>query len=551
MSTPRKILITSALPYVNGPIHLGHLLEVVQTDIWARFQRMRGHDCYYVCASDAHGTPVMLRARSEGMEPAAMAQQFGEEHQRDFADFLISFDFYHSTHSPENERLVGQIFQALEAGEHIARRNVRQAYDEQEQMFLPDRFVKGTCPVCKTPDQYGDSCENCSATYTPAELIDPVSVISGTPTVERDSEHLFFRLEHFADAVKAWLDTGAVAREVRAKLDEWLDGELRDWDISRDAPYFGFQIPGHPNKFFYVWLDAPVGYMASFTALCEREGLTFEDWWGADSEAELHHFIGKDIFYFHCLFWPAVLQGSGHRLPTNVHVHGFVNVNGEKMSKRRGTFVRARTYIEHLNPEWLRYFYAARLGPGIDDIDLAFDDFVARVNSDLVGKFVNIASRCAGFITKRFDGRLADALPDEALYASFIEGSESIAEAYEQREFGRAMREIMAFADRANQYVDHHKPWVLAKEPDRLDEVQAICTQGLNLFRVLLVWLKPVLPAVAEKAEAFLQVDPLSWDDAGTPLLGTQIAPFKALMTRVDAAAVEQMLEAGREPPAA
>ncbi|MEM9386946.1 MAG: methionine--tRNA ligase [Pseudomonadota bacterium] len=550
MSTPRKILITSALPYVNGPIHLGHLLEVVQTDIWARFQRMQGHDCYYVCASDAHGTPVMLRARNEGLEPEVMAQQFGEEHQRDFADMLISFDFYHSTHSPENERLVGEVFTSLDAGEHIVRRNVRQAYDEQEQMFLPDRFVKGTCPVCKTPDQYGDSCENCGATYSPAELIEPVSVISGTPTVERDSEHLFFRLEHFAEKVKSWLDTGAVSREVRAKLDEWLNGELRDWDISRDAPYFGFEIPGHPSKFFYVWLDAPVGYMASFTALCEREGLDFEAWWGADSGAELHHFIGKDIFYFHCLFWPAVLYGSGHRLPTNVHVHGFVNVNGQKMSKRRGTFVRARTYIDHLNPEWLRYFYAARLGPGIDDIDLAFDDFVARVNSDLVGKFVNIASRCAGFITKRFDGRLANALPDEALYRSFVEGSESVAQAYEQREFSRAMREIMTFADRANQYVDHHKPWVLAKDPDRLDEVQAICTQGLNLFRTLLVWLKPVLPSVAKQSEAFLRIEPLTWEDAHTPLLGTEIAPFKALMTRVDAAAVEQMLEAGREPAA-
>jgi methionyl-tRNA synthetase len=544
MNSPRRILVTSALPYVNGPIHLGHLLETIQTDIWVRFQRMRGHDCRYVCASDAHGTPVMLRARDEGIEPADLAARFGAEHQRDFADFLISFDAYYTTHSPENQQFVETIYTALVAGGHITRKSVRQAFDEVEGMFLPDRFVRGRCPNCNSPDQYGDSCEVCGATYSPAELKDARSVLSGTPPVERESEHLFLRLADFTDMLRGWIDGGAVAPEIKAKLSEWFETGLRDWDITRDAPYFGFEVPDAPGKYFYVWLDAPVGYMAAFSQLCADTGLDFDQWWGSDSAAELYHFIGKDIVYFHCLFWPAVLHGAGYRTPTAVNVHGFVTVNGEKMSKSRGTFVRGRDYADHLDPEWLRYFYAARLAPGIDDIDLSFDDFVQRVNADLVGKFVNIASRCAGFITKRFDGRLASTLADPALHREFVAAGDGIARAYEQREFARAMREIMALADRANQYIDEHKPWQLAKDPARLNEVQAICSQGLNLFRVLLVYLKPVLPQVATRAEAFLQTGPMTWESAAEPLLGTVISPFKALMTRADPKDVEKMLAA-------
>jgi methionyl-tRNA synthetase len=550
MSAPRKILVTSALPYVNGPIHLGHLVEVIQTDIWVRFQRMRGNDCRYVCASDAHGTPVMLRARAEGEDPAELAARFGDEHQRDFADFLIGFDVYHTTHSRENRLLVESIYNALVAGGHIARRTVHQAFDVKEQMFLPDRFVRGRCPNCDSPDQYGDSCEVCGATYTPADLNDPISVLSGTPPVERDSEHLFFRLDNFTDLLRGWLDRGGVAPEVRAKLDEWFESGLKDWDITRDAPYFGFEVPNMPGKFFYVWLDAPVGYMAAFSRLCSEQDLIFDEWWGEDAEAELYHFIGKDIVYFHCLFWPAVLHGAGYRMPTGVNVHGFVTVNGEKMSKSRGTFIRARSYADHLNPEWLRYFYAARLGPGIDDIDLSFDDFVLRVNADLVGKFVNIASRCAGFLTKRFEGRLAAALPDEALYQQFVDAGESIAGAYEQREYSRAMREIMALADRANQYIDEHKPWQMARDPALADDVQAVCSQGINLFRVLLTYLKPVLPALAANAERFLNTGELSWEDAATPLTGGTIAPFTPLMTRADNDTVDRMLNAVREEQA-
>ena len=423
----RRILVTSALPYANGSIHLGHLVEYLQTDIWVRFQRMRGHECYYVCATDGHGTPVMIRARREGIDPAELVERYHHEHARDFADFLIEFDNFWTTHSAENEAIVGTIYNALRDAGHIYTKTINQAYDAQEKMFLPDRFVRGTCPVCGTEDQYGDACENCGSTYSPADLKSPVSVLSGQPPEYRDSEHYFFRLGNFRDFLQSWIHRAGLDESVARKTSEWFGDELRDWDISRDAPYFGFRIPGTEDKYFYVWLDAPIGYMASFKALCERDGLDFDAWWQPESDTELYHFIGKDIIYFHALFWPAVLHGAGLRTPTSVYAHGFLTVNGKKMSKARGTFINARTYLSHLEPEYLRYYYAAKLGPGIDDIDLSLEDFMSRVNSDLVGKLVNIASRCAGFITRSFDGRLSDALPDPALYRQFAAAGESIA----------------------------------------------------------------------------------------------------------------------------
>jgi methionyl-tRNA synthetase len=543
-SDNRQILVTSALPYANNSIHIGHLVEYIQTDIWVRFQRLRGHQCTYVCASDAHGTPVMLRARELGIEPEQLVEQFREEHQRDFAAFGIAFDNYHSTHSPENQALVESIYSSLEAGGHITRRKIRQAYDEQAGMFLPDRFVRGTCPYCGAEDQYGDSCENCGQTYSPSDLVNPRSVLSGQAPVERESEHYFFRLGDFEDSLKDWIGSGVVDTGVAKKLDEWFEAGLQDWDISRDAPYFGFRIPDTDDKYFYVWLDAPVGYMASVANRAERLGA--EDvahFFSTDSPTELYHFIGKDIAYFHTLFWPAVLQAAGYRKPTGVFVHGFLTVDGQKMSKSRGSFIPAATYLEHLNPEYLRYYYACKLGPGLDDIDLNLEDFVSRTNSDLVGKFVNIASRCSGFIQRGSNGQLADRLDDPELYAEFVAAGESIAEAYEAREYGRAMRSIMALADRANQYIDEHKPWVLAKDPDQAERVQLVCTQGLNLFRVLLTYLKPVLPSLAASAEAFLAAGELDWAARTVPLLEHRIEKFKALLTRVDPKAVAAMVE--------
>jgi methionyl-tRNA synthetase len=539
----RRILVTSALPYPNGPLHFGHVLEAIQTDIWVRFQKLRGHDCLYVCATDAHGTPIMLKAREENVAPAELVARYGKTQRNDFADFLVGLDYFHTTHSEENRRLTSLIYERVRDGGHIARHSVRQAYDEQARMFLPDRYVRGTCPNCHSPDQYGDACEVCSKAYTPLELIDPVSVVSGTRPVERESEHLFFKLADFTELLRRWTRSGALDAAVQNKLEEWFAVGLRDWDISRDAPYFGFEIPGEPGKYFYVWVDAPVGYMASFERLCAERGLDFGAYWGADSSAELYHFIGKDIVYFHALFWPALLAGAGFRTPTALAVHGFLTVNGEKMSKRRGTFITARAYLDQLPPEPLRYYFAAKLGPGLDDIDLSFDDFVARANADLVGKFVNIASRCAGFITKGFEGRLADALPAPALYEAGAQAGERIAEAYEKREYARAMREIMVLADHANQYIDERKPWQLAKDPSARDQVQAVCTQGLNLFRTLLVYLKPVLPQVAARAERFLAGGPLAWSDAATPLLGTRIEPFEPLLARVDPARVRAILD--------
>ncbi len=542
MTAKRRILVTTALPYANGPLHLGHMVEHIQCDIWVRFQRMRGHECLFVCAEDAHGTPIMLAARDQGITPEELISRVADEHRKDFDDFGISFDNYHSTHSEENRVLMEGIYAELDRKGHIERRKIVQAYDEKEQMFLPDRYVRGTCPNpdCGAVDQYGDSCEVCGATYSPAEMKDAISVVSGTKPVERESEHLFFRLGHFETLLRDW--TKRLQESVRRKLDEWFDSGLQDWDISRDAPYFGFQVPGQPDHYFYVWLDAPVGYMASFRNYCDRTGADFDAYWAADSEAELYHFIGKDIVYFHCLFWPAVLHGAGYRTPTSVNVHGFLTVNGQKMSKRRRTFITARQYLEKLSPEYLRYYYAAKLGPGVDDIDLSFEDFVQRVNADVVGKLVNIASRCAGFISRNFDGRLADSLPEPGLYDRFAAAGETIAALYESREYSRAMRDIMALADEANRYIDEHKPWQAIREAGREAEVHAVCTQGLNLYRALAIYLKPVLPEVAAASEALFGGRSWAWADAGQPLLGAPVEKFRPIIRRIEMKQVESLV---------
>ena len=543
-SKPRKILVTSALPYANGSLHMGHLVEYLQTDIWVRFQKLRGHDCIYVCASDSHGTPIMIKARELGIEPEELAQRFSEEFVRDFAEFGVDFDNYHTTHSAENEALTIEMYEALKAAGHIYTKTIEQAYDEQEGMFLPDRFVRGTCPFCGAEDQYGDACENCSKTYTPADLIDAISVLSGTIPVKRESEHYFFKLSEYSDQLKAWMKDANLDRNVVAKLDEWFEAGLRDWDISRDAPYFGFRIPGTEDKYFYVWLDAPVGYPASFKNLCDRrDDLDFDEYWRPGHDTEVYHFIGKDIMYFHTLFWPAVLAGAGFRTPSSVFVHGFLTVNGQKMSKSRGTFIKARTYLDNLDPSYLRYYYAAKLGPTIEDIDLNLEDFTARVNSDLVGKLINIASRCAGFINKRFDNMLAESLADEALFAEIAAASEQIAQHYEKREFSKAMRMIMMLADKANRYIDEHKPWVMIKDESQFNDVQTVCTQGLNLFRSLMIYLAPVLPEVAEKAREFLGDEQWRWSNASTPLLGATIHKFQPLLTRIEADKIANMVE--------
>ncbi|WP_455385503.1 methionine--tRNA ligase [Acidihalobacter prosperus] len=544
----RRILVTNALPYANGPLHLGHMLGYIQADTWVRFQRMRGHEVYYVCADDAHGTPIMLRARREDVAPESLIARMGAEHARDFADFGVAFDNYHSTHSEENRHFAELIYTRLRDAGHITRRDVEQAYDPEAGMFLPDRFIKGKCPRCGAEDQYGDSCEACGATYAPTELVDPRSVVTGAVPEQRTSEHYFFKLGDFERFLRDWLKQGNhVQPETANKLREWFDDGLRDWDISRDAPYFGFEIPDAPGKYFYVWLDAPIGYMASFQNYCTREGLDFNEWWGADSDAELYHFIGKDITYFHTLFWPAELHGAGFRTPTAVWCNGFITVNGQKMSKSRGTFIQARTYLQHLSPEYLRYYFAAKLGSGVDDLDLNLEDFAARVNSDLIGKVVNIASRTASFINKRFESKLADTLPEPGLYEAFAASREEIADLYERREYGQAMRKIMGLADRANQYIDEHKPWVLIKNPERAAEVQGVCTQGLNLFRVIVSYLKPVLPQLAEKAEAFFNAGELAWEDVAEPLLASRVEKFQALMTRIDPSAIEAMIDASKE----
>ncbi|PIJ56030.1 methionine--tRNA ligase [Erwinia sp. OLMDLW33] len=547
----KKILVTCALPYANGSIHLGHMLEHIQADIWVRYQRMRGNQVYFICADDAHGTPIMLKAQQMGIAPEQMIAEMSQEHQTDFAGFEISYDNYHSTHSEENRELSELIYTRLKENGFIKNRTISQLYDPEKGMFLPDRFVKGTCPKCKSPDQYGDNCEVCSATYSPTELIDPKSVVSGATPVMRDSEHFFFDLPEFSAMLQAWTRSGALQEQVANKMQEWFESGLQQWDISRDAPYFGFEIPGAPGKYFYVWLDAPIGYMGSFKNLCDKRGdINFDDFWKKDSDAELYHFIGKDIVYFHSLFWPAMLEGSNFRKPTNLFVHGYVTVNGAKMSKSRGTFIKASTWLQHLDADSLRYYYAAKLSSRIDDIDLNLEDYVQRVNADIVNKVVNLASRNAGFINKRFGGQLSAELADPALYKTFTDAAESIGEAWTSREFGRAIREIMALADVANRYVDEQAPWVVAKQEGRDADLQAICSMGINMFRVLMTWLKPVMPSLAERTEAFLNQE-LSWNGIQQPLLSHNISAFKALYNRVEMDKVNGLIEASKEDAAA
>ncbi|WP_312041684.1 methionine--tRNA ligase [Erwinia sp.] len=547
----KKILVTCALPYANGSIHLGHMLEHIQADIWVRYQRMRGNEVYFICADDAHGTPIMLKAQQMGIAPEQMIAEMSQEHQNDFAGFNISYDNYHSTHSDENRELSALIYTRLKENGFIKNRTISQLYDPEKGMFLPDRFVKGTCPKCKAPDQYGDNCEVCSATYSPTELIDPKSVVSGATPVLRDSEHFFFDLPEFSAMLQAWTRSGALQEQVANKMQEWFESGLQQWDISRDAPYFGFEIPGAPGKYFYVWLDAPIGYMGSFKNLCDKRGdIDFDAFWKKDSEAELYHFIGKDIVYFHSLFWPAMLEGSNFRKPNNLFVHGYVTVNGAKMSKSRGTFIKASTWLQHLDADSLRYYYAAKLSSRIDDIDLNLEDFVQRVNADIVNKVVNLASRNAGFINKRFGGQLSSELADPALYQSFVDASASIAEAWQSREFGRAVREIMAMADVANRYVDEQAPWVVAKQEGRDADLQAICSMGINMFRVLMTWLKPVLPTLSKRAEAFLNQE-LSWDGIAHPLRDHTLSTFKALYNRIEMDKVNALTEASKEDAAA
>ena len=541
----RKILVTSALPYANGPLHLGHMLEQVQTDIWVRFQRSRGNHCLYICADDAHGTAIMLSAEKAGITPEEQIEQVKAAHLKDSTGFLVHFDNYHSTHSEENRRWSETVYQRIEQQGHIAVREITQSYDQEKGLFLADRFIKGTCPKCKTPDQYGDNCEACGATYSPVDLIDPISALSGTTPVDRESDHLFFRLGDFEELLRGWTRSGSLQPAVANKLNEWIEAGLQDWDISRDAPYFGFEIPGHPGKYFYVWLDAPIGYIASTEDYCVRSGEDFDSYWIREDETELYHFIGKDIVNFHGLFWPAMLHTAGLRMPNAVYAHGFLTVDGTKMSKSRGTFIMASTYLEHLDPEYLRYYFAAKLSSGVDDIDLNLNDFVQRVNSDLVGKVVNIASRCAGFLRKKFDNRMAVECSEQALLDEFIAAGDDIAALYETRDFGRAMREIIALADRANQYIDDKKPWVLAKEEGREQEVQDVCSTGINLFRVLITYLKPVLPEMAARAEQFLQID-VDWHSLKSPLTDHQLDVFKPLLQRVDPEHVDAMVSASK-----
>jgi len=542
----RRILVTSALPYANGEIHLGHLLEYIQTDIWVRFQKMQGNECHYVCADDAHGTPIMLKADEMGIDPEELISGVSERHQADFKDFNIEFSQFHSTHSDENRYFSELIYSRLKESGFIKTRVISQAFDPEKEMFLPDRFIKGECPKCGADDQYGDNCEVCGATYSTTELKNARSVVSGAKPIEKDSEHYFFDLPQFEKELKNWTNAGHLQEEVRNKLAEWFDQGLQQWDISRDKPYFGFKIPGTEDKYFYVWLDAPIGYMASFKKLCDNSDLEFDDFFAKGSDTELYHFIGKDIVYFHALFWPATLMGSNFRTPNAIFAHGFLSVNGQKMSKSRGTFIQARTYLETLNPECLRYYYAYKLSSKIDDIDLNLEDFKQRVNSDLVGKVVNIASRSASFVVKKFDKELSSHCIEQGLYDEFVAANTEIAGHYEDRNYGQAMRSIMKLADKANQYIDEKKPWQLAKEEGKSQEVHEITSLAINLFRVLMTYLKPVLPEMAEKSEEFLNIDSLNWNDINIPLLGHQINKFKPLMTRVEDEQIEAMIESSK-----
>lgn len=546
--TTRKILVTSALPYANGSIHLGHLVEYIQTDIWVRFQKMRGHQVAYVCADDAHGSAIMLRAEKEGITAEQLIDNVRAEHSADFADFLVAFDNFYSTHSPENKALSEQIYSTLKANNYIATRPVTQYFDPEKQMFLADRFIKGTCPRCGAQDQYGDNCEKCSATYDATELKNPYSTISGTVPVLKESMHFFFKLPLFENMLKTWTRSGTLQDSVANKLAEWLDAGLHEWDISRDAPYFGFEIPGESNKYFYVWVDAPIGYMASFKNFCSRHpDFDFESFWDKNSNAEVYHFIGKDIVNFHALFWPAMLEGAGYRKPTALNVHGYLTVNGSKMSKSRGTFIKARTYLNHLQPEYLRYYYASKLTRSVDDLDLSLEDFIQKVNSDLVGKVINIASRCAGFIARGNNSRLTANSPLPELWQTFQDTIPTIAEAYESRDFAKAMREIMALADQANAWIAEQAPWALNKQADKQAAVQTICSFAINLFRLLVLTLKPVLPALAAKAEVYLNIEPLAWSDYVTFLADHQLNDFTPLMTRIEAEQVAAMIEDSKE----
>lgn len=554
----RKLLVTSALPYANGSIHLGHLVEYIQTDIWVRFQKMQGHTVHYVCADDTHGTPIMLRAEKEGITPEALIEKVHAEHSQDFAEFLVEFDNYYSTNSEENRQLSGNIYRALKANGKIATKTIEQYFDPVKNMFLPDRFIKGECPKCKSKDQYGDNCEVCGATYSPTDLINPYSAVSGATPVRKETEHYFFKLSECSDFLREWTRSGTLQAEAANKMSEWVgeagENKLSDWDISRDAPYFGFEIPDAPGKYFYVWLDAPIGYMASFKNLCTKIGLDFDEYWKKDSKTELYHFIGKDILYFHALFWPATLEYSGHRTPTQVFAHGFLTVNGEKMSKSRGTFITARSYLEHVkNPEYLRYYYAAKLNGSMEDIDLNLEDFVARVNSDLVGKYINIASRTAGFIAKKFNNQLLVA--NHAVIDEMRTAASSIAEAYAARDFARALREIMKLTDAANGYVADTAPWVVAKDESRTAELHSICSNALEMFRLLTIYLKPVLPNIALAVETFLNIQPLQWADVGQSLCAQTIQPYSHMITRLEGKQIEAMVEANKEslqvaPPA-
>ncbi|HEQ1858757.1 TPA: methionine--tRNA ligase [Providencia alcalifaciens] len=542
-----KLLVTCALPYANGSIHLGHILEHIQADIWVRYQRMRGKEVHFICADDAHGTPIMLKAQQLCITPEEMIAAMNQEHQDDFAGFQISYDNYHSTHSEENKQLSELIYGKLKSNGFIKNKTISQLYDPEKGMFLPDRFVKGTCPKCKAEDQYGDNCEVCSATYSPTDLINPRSVVSGATPVIRETEHFFFDLPAFSDMLQAWTRSGALQEQVANKMQEWFESGLQQWDITRDSPYFGFEIPDAPGKYFYVWLDAPIGYMGSFKNLCDkRSDLNFDEFWNKDSKADLYHFIGKDIVYFHSLFWPAMLEGSNYRKPTNLFVHGYVTVNGAKMSKSRGTFITARSYLDHFDADCLRYYYAAKLSSRIDDIDLNLEDFVQRVNSDIVNKVVNLASRNAGFIAKRFAGKLSANLAEPELYQQFVDAAKVIGDDFTNREYGKAVREIMALADIANRYVDEKAPWVVAKQEGKDQELQDICSMGINLFRVLMTYLKPILPSLTKRVEEFLKVE-LTWDSINTPLLNHDVAPFKALFNRIELAKAEAMVEASKQ----
>lgn len=533
-----------ALPYANGSLHLGHMVEAIQTDIWVRFQKLRGHECYFICASDAHGTPIMVKAREQGVEPSSLVAAVRDEHTKDYSDFDVIFDNFYTTDSPENKQLASHIYQQLKNNGDIATKEIEQWYDPEEQMFLPDRYIKGECPSCHAKDQYGDSCEVCSKIYDSGDLIAPYSILSGKAPIKKKSEHFFFDLNQYQQFLSEWVSEEHLQSEVANKLKEWVDGGLKSWDITRDAPYFGFEIPDAPGKYFYVWLDAPVGYMASFKNFCDQNpDIDFDEYWGVDATTELYHFIGKDITYFHGLFWPAMLKGAGYRTPSAVFTHGFLTVDGHKMSKSRGTFIKARTYLEQLEPTYLRYYFASKLTAKVEDIDLNLEDFVLRINSDLVGKLVNIASRSAKFINKLFENKLSEKLSDQSLFDKFTAESETIAQAYEARDYNRAIRLIMELTDLANQYIDEKKPWVLAKEEGKLTEVQSICTMALNLYKILMTYLKPIVPELTYKSEQFLNQGELTWDNIDKPLLNVSIETFKPLLQRIDKAKIEVMLE--------